>query len=565
MTARVYTGTLVDTRREPVGAARRRGRPARPGPSTSASRGRSTRSRSTSRARTSRSTLRVEASADHASWRTVADDAPVFSRAVAGPRAPHADRAGRARDRALPPAHAPATTAQSPAVDAHGPDRVLDAPRARRGLEPPGRGRRRCRGAASAAIGWSVPPGLPVETLTIDADDPAFSRRVVLSSRQAPGASERVLADGVALSGAPARGGRSPGSGGRSRWRRRRTGGALLLEVHDGDSPPLRGLRVDRVGRRRRAWCSRPRSRPSRSTTATTSRGARSTTWRALQGRLAATRGRFEPATLGPEGRIAAPRAAPAARVGRAARGRRWTRRAGAWRVRSISRAGRPLRRDARAGRPRRGCARTSATCGWWTPRAGRSRTSSSPPRGSAPGARAEGIRANERVSRYRLRAPSASGSGPRCRSQAIALARAAEPFFDRPALVRVTSDDRRSRGLCERPARAPAIGRRVRRARPIRMAWNPPPARELEIEIDERRQRAARRSRAPRASCASRGSRSRPAPAPTACCSATPRRRRRATTSPACAREVLAYSAVAGPLGASRATRPSAAWRATS
>ncbi len=88
-----------------------------------------------------------------------------------------------------------------------------------------------------------LPPGLPFETFELDADDPAFSRRVVLyEAREANARREEVvlgdrplyrlkIAD-EALSGEaltlPVR---PPQRG------------ELILEVHDGDSPPLRNIR----------------------------------------------------------------------------------------------------------------------------------------------------------------------------------------------------------------------------------------------------------------------------------------------------------------------------------
>jgi hypothetical protein len=89
-----------------------------------------------------------------------------------------------------------------------------------------------------------LPPSFPLERLELVADDPAFSRRVVLYEVQgAEGQGVKtVLGDAIlyrlqvedeALSGEsrvlPVRRGHS---------------GDLVLEVHDGDSPPLRNLRA---------------------------------------------------------------------------------------------------------------------------------------------------------------------------------------------------------------------------------------------------------------------------------------------------------------------------------
>src|SRR5262249_18641538 len=89
-----------------------------------------------------------------------------------------------------------------------------------------------------------MPSGFPLERLELDGQDPAFSRRVVLyESREVTGRKEEsALADGnlyrlriedEALSGESL-----------ALPVRRGAGGEWFLEIHDGDSPPLRGLRV---------------------------------------------------------------------------------------------------------------------------------------------------------------------------------------------------------------------------------------------------------------------------------------------------------------------------------
>jgi hypothetical protein len=239
VTARVYPGALVDTRREPVGPPD--DRTARVSWTVDLGEARTFDTLAIEVADTDFAKhVRVEASADQASWRTVRDDAPVFARKWQGGvrhtgivlDAPETARFVRLTTR---------DDAESPGVEIRGvtafwlrraPGQTWSRPAV---LTPVASGR-------VSRYRVDLPSGLPIEALTVDADDPAFSRRVVLVEA-GQGQGERVAAD-------------------RSLYRVRlpeedlagehltlvvapplRTG-PLFLDVHEGDSPPLRGLRA---------------------------------------------------------------------------------------------------------------------------------------------------------------------------------------------------------------------------------------------------------------------------------------------------------------------------------
>lgn len=101
-----------------------------------------------------------------------------------------------------------------------------------------------------------LPPGLPLDQVEIGAEDPIFARRAQLTEEPAatPGARPppplplgegeiyRVLLPAPKDQGAPLRGEDLRFSA------RRPGGGALFLQIQDGDSPPLRGLQVAVLG-----------------------------------------------------------------------------------------------------------------------------------------------------------------------------------------------------------------------------------------------------------------------------------------------------------------------------
>ena len=190
--------------------------------------------------------LRVEASGDAQTWRLVKDDAGVFDR-------PWKTRVHHTTITLAEPTSArylrlTADDRQSAPVDLRGAEvttsRRISGAEWRRpvGLVPiasrPGVSRYRL----------ALPPRFPLETLELSADEPAFSRRAVLvelrevggQTQEAPlgdGTLYRLRIDDRTLAGEmlalPVR---------------RSQGGELILEVHDEDSPSLRGLRASAVG-----------------------------------------------------------------------------------------------------------------------------------------------------------------------------------------------------------------------------------------------------------------------------------------------------------------------------
>jgi hypothetical protein len=246
LTARLYTGSLVDTHRESVGTSDQ------PAAHTSWT-------IDFGEPRTFDSLalevggddfakhLRVEASVDDASWRTLRERAPVFSRAWQGRvrhtlvalDAPQTARYLRlsTRDDALSPGVSLTGVTASLVHRAPGETWSRQAVLTPLGRTPVSRYR----------VG--VPAGLPIESLTLESDDPAFARRVVLSEAvpNAGQTTERVVADAslyrVRLAQEDLAGEQltltvaEPPSG-----------GVLFLDVHDGDSPPLRNLRATVAG-----------------------------------------------------------------------------------------------------------------------------------------------------------------------------------------------------------------------------------------------------------------------------------------------------------------------------
>ena len=186
--------------------------------------------------------IRVEASADAREWRVAQEDAGVFDRpwttrihhTMITLTRPESARYLRltADDRGTPPVELKGLEVTA--------SRHLVAAEWRRpvALQPI---------ASQAGVSryrLGLPPRFPFETLVLAADEPVFSRRVVvIEAHDAGGQREeaplgdavlyRLKIDDSALAGEmlslPVQ--------------RSQRGGELIVEVHDGDSPPLRGLR----------------------------------------------------------------------------------------------------------------------------------------------------------------------------------------------------------------------------------------------------------------------------------------------------------------------------------
>ncbi len=206
--------------------------------------------------------LRLEASDDGQAWRLVRDDAGVFDRRWAGGRARRttieltASQSARyLRMTADDTRSAPMTVEGVTVRDVRtGPEARWERPAA---LVPEGQRQ-----------GWSlyrveVEPGLPLEQLTLLAADPAFSRRVRLRAiRPAHGGNEeqllgeatlwRLRLDEAQLVGESLALSVAEGSGGR-----------LVLEIEDGDSPPLRQLSARVGGPVTRLLFPRPAAAPT--------------------------------------------------------------------------------------------------------------------------------------------------------------------------------------------------------------------------------------------------------------------------------------------------------------
>jgi hypothetical protein len=184
----------------------------------------------------------VEASDDAQSWRTLRPDAGVFDRpwnvrvhhtSIAFPERTRARYLRLSADdrRSKPVVVTGVTVWTRRRLPAEAWERPVE-------LKPAGSG-----GGVSRYL-LELPPSFPLERLELASDDPAFSRRVVLyevhgtegqGEKAALGEAllYRLQIEDEALSGEsrvlPVRRGHS---------------GELVLEIHDGDSPPLRNLRV---------------------------------------------------------------------------------------------------------------------------------------------------------------------------------------------------------------------------------------------------------------------------------------------------------------------------------
>lgn len=483
VTARVSTGTLVDTRREPVGA-----------PEDAAARAYWTVDLGEPRTFDTLALqvaggdfakhLRVEVSADLASWRTVREDAPVFSRPWQG-RVRHTAIVLEAPETARYLRLTTRDDRQSPAIEVTGltaswvrraPGETWSRPAA---VTPVSRGR-------VSRYRLEVPPGLPLETLTIDADDPAFARRVVLVEvvQRAGEQGERVAADGLlyrvrlpeqdlageqrtlTLAAAPA-------------------GGALFLDVHDGDSPPLRGLRATASGTATRLVFAASVA-PVALFYGNDVTRAPVYDLAALSARLAATRD-VAAGQLGPERPNAAfARPAPLALGG--LRGapvdpKHW-RFARALETQGPDDLYVTTLAPSDLGRLRAdlGDLRVVDDAGRQVPYILEASAAEVPvPLEVEPLAGGSG----GRVSRYRLRAAAArGGERPALPLHGLALD-VPEPFFDRRVRVLLPGEGKR-RGLLADTA----VQRRLRpgasEPTPVRLEWAPTFARELELEVDE-------------------------------------------------------------------------------
>jgi len=421
--------------------------------------------------------MSVEGSTDRREWQTLAADVPVFDRAWQG-RVRHTRIVLGDGARARYLRVATRDHRRSPPITLVGVSAswTRRAPGQTWSRTMPTTVRDRGNGATRYRV--EVPPGLPFEELTIDADDAAFSRRLVL--REVHGATERVLADGwvyrvrlpeealagqrlaLPLSSAP-------------------ESGELILEIHDGDSPALRGLRVTVSGATTRMLYAASAA-PVVLYYGNEVTRAPLYDLGPLQGRIA-TSGRLTAATLGGEEPNPAYQKPPPLQVG-VLRG------AGVdvsrWRVE------RPLQlssgedlyvvtlspEDLGRLRADLGDLRLVDDAGRQVPYI------LEPAAMEAKlGLAAEKIRATERVSRHRLKLPSLPDRAA-LPLGAIAL-QFEETFFDRPLRVRLPGDERRARSLWSgRIERRPAADA-VAPADPIRLSWNPEPVRELEIEVE--------------------------------------------------------------------------------
>ncbi|MET0553149.1 MAG: DUF3999 family protein [Vicinamibacteria bacterium] len=482
VTARVHPGTLVDTRREPVGA-----------PEDAAARASWTVDLGEPRTFDTLALqvagddfakhLRVEASADLASWRLLRDDAPVFSRPWQG-RVRHTVIALDAPETARYLRLTTRDDRQSPAVEVTG----LTASWVRRA-----EGETWSRAAVVTLVSRGrvsryrveVPPGLPIETVTIDADDPAFARRVALVevAARAGQEGERVAAD------APLYRVRLPEDDLSGEQRTLTVAqaptGALFLDVHDGDSPPLRGLRASVSGTATRLVFAASVAPVALYYGNDVTRAA-VYDLAALSARLAATRDLAE-AQIGPERANAAfARPAPLALGGlrgAAVDPKRWRF------ARTLATQGPDdlyvtTLAPSDLGRLRAdvGDLRVVDDAGRQVPYILEESAAEVPvplevePLADGPGGR---------VSRYRLRAAAGrGGERPALPLHGLALD-VPEPFFDRRVRVLVSGESKRRGTLADA-----AVQRRLRpgasEPSPVRLEWAPTFARELELEVDE-------------------------------------------------------------------------------
>ena len=422
--------------------------------------------------------MRVEGSLDGREWTVLAADAPVFDRAWQG-RVRHTQITLtapatvrylrlRARDgRTSPPvtlAGASASwTRRSPGERWSRPVPAVLASRA----------------GGVSRYRLDLPSGLAVDAIDIAADDPAFSRRIAL--REVRGGDERLLADGwvyrVRLPEEALAGERlsvhlsSPSEG-----------GERVLEVHDGDSPPLRGLRLTVSGPVTRLLFAADAAPVVLYYGNEVTRGALYDV-AGLRDRVATSRSLAAAALAGEEPNPAYRKPAPLAVSvlrGAAVDAARWRVErplalANGEDIHAVTLAPEDLSRL----RPDLGDLRLVDAQGRQVPyilepEAVEARVTLA----------IEPVRVRKRTSRYRLRMP-ALPRGSSLPMGAVAL-QMDETFFDRPLSVRNGGEDRRARALWSghlerRPSPDPSVP-----PEPIRLGWSARPVRELEIEIDD-------------------------------------------------------------------------------
>lgn len=474
--SRTWTGTLRDTGREPVGAAAEGASASQWTVDLQAPREVDTVSLDV-REPDFAKRMRVEGSLDAREWTVLADDAPVFDRPWQG-RVRHTQIALReatsvrylrltTRDGRT---SAPVTLVGASATWTRRSARERWTRAVTATLDSRANGVSRYR--------LDVPPGLAVDELEVGTDDVAFSRRVLL--REARGGDDRLLADGwvyrVRLPEEALAGERlslpltTPSEG-----------GTLVLEVNDGDSPPLHGLRLTASGAVTRLLF------PASAAPAVLYYGNEVTRGALydlapLRDRIATSRP-LAAATLGgeeanPAYRKPAPLAVGLLR-GAAVDAARW-------------RDERPLAlgngedlhvvtlapEDLPRLRPDLGDLRLVDADGRQVPYI--LEPSASEARVTLA---VEPVRVAKRTSRFRLSIPSLPRGGV-VPIDSIAI-QVEETFFDRPLRVSV-GEERRARVLWSgridrRPAADPAAA-----MPPIRLAWNAERVRELRIEIDD-------------------------------------------------------------------------------
>jgi hypothetical protein len=422
--------------------------------------------------------VRVEGSTDAREWTTLVEDAPVFDRAWQG-RVRHTRIAlGTAAsvrylrlttrdDRTSPPVTLAGVSAS---WTRRSPGERWERPASASFLS-------RANGVTRYRV--DVPAGLALDEIGVATEDAAFSRRVEL--RETRGADERVLADGwvyrVRLPEEALTGERltlplsSPTEGGH-----------LVLAVQDGDSPPLRGLRLTVSGAGTRLLFSASAAPVVLYYGNEVTRGALYDL-APLQDRIATSQA-LAAATLGPEQENRAyqkPAPLPLGLLrGAAVDVARW-------------RVERPLplasgedlyvvtlaAEDLARARPDLGDVRLVDEAGRQVPY-----ILEAAAKETRVPLQVEHTRRAKRVSRYRLRVPSLPAGG-RVPVSSIAL-QVEETFFDRPLRVRASGGERNPRELWSgRIERRPAADPQAT-PEPIRLQWDAVAVRDLEVEIDD-------------------------------------------------------------------------------
>ena len=191
--------------------------------------------------------FRLESSQDRSAWRLLRDDVGIFDRSWNG-RIRHTSIALETSETARYLRLSTTDTPASPQVEITG----VTVFATRRGSA---QGWRRPVPLEVVAAGpttryrLDLPPAFPIEALELDAADPAFVRQVTLRERrESRGQSQertlgearlyRVRLTDLALSGASLE----------LRLHERPRGGELLLDVDNGDGPPLRDVRIVATG-----------------------------------------------------------------------------------------------------------------------------------------------------------------------------------------------------------------------------------------------------------------------------------------------------------------------------